>query len=121
MTAHEVRPWGTFLVLIDEPTHKVKTITVKAGHRLSLQSHKYRDERWIHVSGEGIVTLGFVEMPELTQRPFDEVQHAVFIPKRTIHRVEAGPHQDLIFIEVQVGTYFGEDDIIRYEDDYGRK
>ena len=115
----EARPWGSFEVLLDAPDCKVKRIVVKAGKRLSLQRHEKRSEVWTCVSGEGIVTK---------QPPHGAMENYGFavgdvekIPVNTIHRVEASPYQDLVFIEVQTGTYFGEDDIERFEDDYGRE
>jgi mannose-6-phosphate isomerase-like protein (cupin superfamily) len=108
-----IKPWGNYIVLADQPNHKVKRITVSPGERLSLQEHKRRSEYWIVVSGEGIVTCG-----DHKQRV--TAGDVSFIPLSTPHRVEATGSKPLIFVEVQLGTYFGEDDIIRLEDDYGR-
>jgi mannose-6-phosphate isomerase-like protein (cupin superfamily) len=108
-----LRPWGYFVVLEDKDTHKVKRIVVHAGQRLSYQSHEKRMENWIFTEGEGIVTI-------------DDVEHHVMakstikIPTRAKHRVTNKSESDLVFIEVQTGEYFGEDDITRYSDDYGR-
>ena len=109
----EERPWGSFENLLDEDYCKVKRIIVKPGQRLSYQYHYKRDECWVIVQGAATVTLDdkihtFIEG--------DVVQ----IEYGTKHRVENKSEQDLIFIETQTGTYFGEDDIVRLEDDYGR-
>jgi mannose-6-phosphate isomerase len=113
----DIRPWGTYQVLVDAPTHKVKTITVKAGKRLSLQRHKHRSETWICVQGQGLVTKG-QDMNDLVDDVL-EVGDDVHIPATWIHRIAAGP-DGVTFIEVQTGTYFGEDDIERFQDDFGR-
>ena len=110
---HEMRPWGEFFVLSDEPTHKVKRLVVRPGQRLSYQSHKQRSEHWFVVSGIASVTLDGTINTVLPGQAID-------IPCGTAHRVENGGPEDLVFIEVQHGTYFGEDDITRYDDDYGR-
>jgi len=109
----EVRPWGEYTVLLDAPNTKVKRIIVKAGERLSLQRHQKREEHWIVVSGQGEVTLGLTRKQLF---PGDRV----YIPKGVKHRIQAIRSMDLTFIEVQLGTYFGEDDIERFEDDFGR-
>jgi len=114
----EQRPWGEFTVLLDAPDCKVKRITVKAGHQLSLQRHKYRQENWQCISGNGIITLGF-DQQHLKMFSFVPVMNTC-IPMGYLHRVCAGENQDLVFIEVQTGSYFGEDDIERFEDDYDR-
>ncbi|MFC2171819.1 phosphomannose isomerase type II C-terminal cupin domain [Acidobacteriota bacterium] len=108
------RPWGYYRVLADEPEHKVKRIVVYPGRRLSLQRHRYRQEHWYVVEGTALVTRN----KELIRVKDGE---AVDIPRRAWHRVKnPGRKKDLVFIEVQTGTYFGEDDIERKEDDYGR-
>ena len=114
---HEERPWGSFTTLVDEPNHKVKTITVKAGQQLSLQSHKQRHEYWTIVSGMGLFITGY--SVEDLEHEIVRAGDCVDIPPGEIHRIKAGG-EDLTFIEVQLGTYFGEDDITRYEDDFGR-
>jgi mannose-6-phosphate isomerase len=113
-----IRPWGHFQVLADELTHKVKSITVEAGKRLSLQRHGKRSEYWVCVSGQGKVTLGDT-LDNLKTFGFG-LGGYIYIPIHFIHRVEADTDRDLTFIEVQQGFYFGEDDIERFEDDYGR-
>lgn len=108
-----VRPWGRYEVLLDADDHKVKEITVLPGKRLSLQRHQRRSEHWHVVSGNAVVTRG---EEELTLGPGDSVD----IPKQALHRIMNPGAEQLVFIEVQHGDYFGEDDIERFEDDYGR-
>ncbi len=114
----EVRPWGNFEVLRDTSDFKSKTITVDAGAQLSLQSHTQRAEHWIIVRGQGEVVLNEEVIPVAAG------SH-VFIPIGAKHRMRnTAPKdsgKDLIFVEIQLGTYFGEDDITRYEDSYGRR
>jgi mannose-6-phosphate isomerase-like protein (cupin superfamily) len=107
------RPWGYYTVLADEADHKVKRIVVYPGQRLSLQKHKQRAEHWFVLSGEGIVTL---DGNRLNKKGGESVE----ILRGSVHRIENQSTADLIFIEVQTGDYFGEDDIERIEDDYGR-
>ncbi|HNY66111.1 MAG TPA: phosphomannose isomerase type II C-terminal cupin domain [Deltaproteobacteria bacterium] len=110
----EHRPWGSYEVLSDDcHDHKVKRITVLPGKRLSLQYHGRRREHWIIVSGDALVTVGH-DMLRLT------ATQAIDIPHGEAHRVENVGELDLVFIEVQQGDYFGEDDIVRIEDDFGR-
>lgn len=112
---HDIRPWGEYLVLEDKDTHKVKRIKVKPGGRLSYQYHHKRSEVWTILSGTGRITLnGKIE----DNKTGDVIQ----IPQGMKHRIEnPSIHEDCVFIEVQFGTYFGEDDIVRIEDDYNRK
>ena len=110
---YEERPWGNYQVLEDSPSHKVKRITVTPGHRLSYQRHQQRAEHWYVVSGQASVTLEDVEHTI-------DVGHAIDIPRGSAHRVANRTEDPLVVIEVQVGGYFGEDDIERIEDDYGR-
>ena len=109
----EARPWGSFTVLDDSTTHKVKTLTVNPNHRLSYQRHQQRAEHWFVVTGTATVTL---DDREHTVR---QGQH-VDIPLMAWHRIENRGTEDLVFVEVQHGAYFGEDDIERRSDDYGR-
>lgn len=110
---HDVRPWGEYFVLADEPTFKIKRITVQPGERLSLQLHRERSEHWFIVAGEGIVTLDGDDQTV-------NVGESVDIPAGTTHRVSNVGLVPLMFVEIQSGTYFGEDDIVRIDDDYGR-
>lgn len=110
----EHRPWGSFEVLSDDHSdHKVKRITVLPGKRLSLQFHERRREHWIIVTGDALVTVGD-DTVRLTST------QAIDIPHKAAHRIENIGPLELIFIEVQQGDYFGEDDIVRIEDDFGR-
>jgi len=107
------RPWGFYRVLADEQDHKVKRIVVYTGKRLSLQRHQHRKEHWYLLSGEALVTRG----DEKIQLRGGQ---AVDIPQGALHRIENQGTNPVVFIEVQSGTYFGEDDIERIEDDFGR-
>ena len=110
----DIRPWGNYLVLSNKPNHKVKRITVSPGSRLSLQKHEKRQEHWYFVSGQGEVTID-EKIIKVTSN------EAVDIPLTAVHRVaNTSSSEDLVFIEIQTGEYFGEDDIIRLEDDYNR-
>lgn len=108
------RPWGSFTILTDEQDHKIKRIIVKPGHRLSLQRHKHRCEHWLVISGTAHVTINEAFFPVA---PGESVE----IGRRDVHRVQNDDSVDMVFIEIQRGDYFGEDDIERLEDDYGRK
>ena len=107
------RPWGSYIVLDDQATFKVKRIEVLAGKRLSYQRHARRSEHWFMVHGTAIVTLDG-ERREVSSGD------AVDIPVGTDHRIENASDSLVVFVEVQHGDYFGEDDIVRLEDDYGR-
>lgn len=109
----EKRPWGSFFVIHDEHNYKLKRIEVQPGQRLSYQYHKKRSEVWTIVKGKAIVTLDG-EIKTLN------CGETILIPQGMKHRVENKNNELLVFIEVQVGTYFGEDDIVRIEDDYNR-
>ncbi len=107
------RPWGYYIVLADEPDHKVKRIVVNPGKRLSLQRHQKRAEHWYVIRGNAIVTLD-------QDKIHLEKGQAVDIPRGSVHRIENKGTEDMAFIEIQTGEYFGEDDIERLEDDFGR-
>ncbi len=109
----EERPWGKFEVLLDEDRYKVKRITVLPGKRLSLQSHKRRSEHWVIVQGKVIIVNND------TGKPYKAGDH-IYIPAGNKHRIENTGTEMAVFMEVQIGDYFGEDDIIRYEDDFNR-
>jgi mannose-6-phosphate isomerase-like protein (cupin superfamily) len=112
---YDERPWGNFTVLDDvKEDHKVKRIVVLPGSRLSYQTHKFRAEHWYIVSGVATVVLDG-ETFELT--PGESVDIAI----GAAHRCENHGEEPVVFIEVQRGTYFGEDDIVRLEDDFGRR
>jgi mannose-6-phosphate isomerase len=107
------RPWGYYRVLEEGRGHKVKRIVVYPGQRLSLQRHRRRDEHWFILQGKAAITLGTADLAIAEGQALDS-------PRGTLHRVlNAGP-EDLVFIEVQTGAYFGEDDVERMADDYGR-
>ena len=110
---HSHRPWGEYLVLDSQNDYKIKRIEVNPKARLSYQYHNYRSETWIIINGNGILTI---EGENKKIQRGDTVQ----IPKTLKHRVENTGKEKLVFIEVQTGTYFGEDDIVRIEDDYNR-
>lgn len=110
---HDIRPWGKYWVLEDSATHKVKRILVEPAGRLSMQYHKHRAEVWTIIEGNPIVTID------------DQIiscfaGQTVIIPLGAVHRIENPTSENVVFIEVQHGTYFGEDDIVRIEDDYKR-
>lgn len=107
------RPWGSYTVLEDAEDCKVKRLTVKPGGVLSLQRHQRRSEHWTVVDGTAKVRIGDEEM--LLQR-----NQSTYIPMNTLHRLENPTERDLHLIETQCGDYFGEDDIERLEDVYGR-
>jgi mannose-6-phosphate isomerase-like protein (cupin superfamily) len=107
------RPWGYFEVLADQPDHKVKRITVFPGGELSLQKHQRRSEHWQILTGEAVVTLEKKQIPLKAGESID-------IPKAAKHRIANTGQHHLVFIEIQRGDYFGEDDLERFEDKYGR-
>ncbi|BCB28729.1 phosphomannose isomerase/mannose-1-phosphate guanylyl transferase [Sulfurimicrobium lacus] len=107
------RPWGTYTVLEDGPRFKIKRIVVKPGAALSLQMHHHRSEHWVVVSGMARVVNGGQEI-------FVNTNESTFIPAGHKHRLENPGILDLVMIEVQSGEYLGEDDIVRFEDVYGR-
>tara|TARA_Y100001938_G_C8069398_1_gene422210 strand:+ start:57 stop:401 length:345 start_codon:yes stop_codon:yes gene_type:complete len=109
----ESRPWGTFENLLDEPECKVKKIIISPGHRPSYQYHYKRSEHWVIISGTASITID-------GQEEIHGAGQHIFIPKEAKHRIQNVGKEELVFIEVQCGTYFGEDDIVRVEDDYKR-
>ena len=107
------RPWGSYTVLEDADDCKVKRLVVKPGHVLSLQKHHRRSEHWTVVTGTAKVRVGDNEF-------LLEANQSTYIPIDTLHRLENPTDEDIHLIEVQCGDYFGEDDIVRLEDRYGR-
>jgi mannose-1-phosphate guanylyltransferase len=107
------RPWGTYTVLEDGSRFKIKRIVVRPGATLSLQMHHHRSEHWIVVSGMARVVNGDQEM-------FVNTNESTYIPAGHKHRLENPGMLDLVMIEVQCGDYLGEDDIVRFQDSYGR-
>ena len=110
----EERPWGRFYVLHDQPTYKLKRIEVDPGGRLSYQYHNKRSEAWTIVKGIGTITL------DGRIKDYNEGE-TILIRRGAKHRIENKTNEMIVFIEVQTGSYFGEDDIVRIEDDYNRK
>ena len=107
------RPWGTYEVLLDDDDCKVKRITVKPGENPSYQYHYKRAEDWTVISGQGEVLLDddkFIVTPG----------QSIHVPALSKHTIKNCGEDDLVFIEIQTGSYFGEDDIVRLEDKYGR-
>ena len=109
----EERPWGRFYVLHDERFYKLKRIEVDPKGRLSYQYHLKRSEAWTIVEGTGTITLDGVVNEYVTGE-------TIIIPQGVKHRIENKGIKKVVFIEVQTGSYFGEDDIVRLEDDYNR-
>ena len=107
------RPWGKYEVLQESDTHKVKCIWVDPGKRLSYQRHAKRAEHWFIVLGTGQITING-EIQSVV--PGSTVDFGIGV----LHRIENTGSEQIIFVEVQTGTYFGEDDIERIEDDFGR-
>jgi len=107
------RPWGSYSILEDAEDCKVKRLVVKPGQVLSLQLHHRRAEHWTVVQGTAKIRLGEKEF-------LLNANESAYIPVETLHRLENPGAEDVHLIEVQTGSYFGEDDIVRYEDIYGR-
>jgi mannose-6-phosphate isomerase len=110
---HANRPWGSYATLTEGDGFKVKTIEVLPAQRLSYQRHSRRSEHWFVVAGQGAVTL---DGRKIVVRSGD----AVDVPCGMAHRIQNTGSVPLVFVEVQHGDYFGEDDIVRLDDDYGR-
>ena len=113
VNATELRPWGSFTILEEGPGYKIKRIEVNPTHRLSLQMHHHRSEHWIVISGIAKVTCNSEERMLSTNE-------STYVPRFTSHRLENPGKVPLILIEVQNGEYLGEDDIVRFDDDYAR-
>tara|TARA_Y100001935_G_scaffold221298_1_gene195452 strand:- start:269 stop:625 length:357 start_codon:yes stop_codon:yes gene_type:complete len=107
------RPWGRYFIIEDNMNYKIKRIEVNPKSRLSYQYHMQRSESWTIIKGQGIVTLDGVEYKV-------SAGESIKINKEAKHRMQNPSDTILVFIEVQTGTYFGEDDIVRIEDDYNR-
>jgi len=110
---YDERPWGSYQVLLDLPYCKVKHITVKPGQRLSYQKHQFRYERWTVIKGQATVVLN-------GSNKYLEKGQSIEIPLGAAHRLANITSDILEIVEVQMGSYFGEEDIIRLQDDYGR-
>ncbi|MDA9891493.1 cupin domain-containing protein, partial [Planktomarina temperata] len=109
----DYRPWGWYESIAQGPRFQVKRIVVNSGAALSLQSHNHRSEHWVVVEGTAKITVND-EVQTLTEN------QSVYIPLGAVHRMENPGKLPLTLIEVQTGSYFGEDDIIRYDDVYAR-
>ena len=107
------RPWGTYKTIEMQSGFQAKMITVNVGGQLSLQSHEHRAEHWVVVAGEATITVND------SVKTYPVGEH-VYIPKQAKHRLENHSNKPVVIIEVQVGDYLGEDDIVRYDDIYGR-
>jgi len=107
------RPWGSYQTLALEDGYQVKSITVNPAGRLSLQKHTHRAEHWLVVKGSPTITVG-------NETKTYQVGEKIFIDKEVLHRAENLTLEPATFIEVQLGSYLGEDDIVRVEDIYGR-
>jgi mannose-6-phosphate isomerase len=111
---YEERPWGSFTILDEGDNYKVKRLEILPGKRLSYQRHSRRSEHWFVVRGTAKVTLNDSEILVPTGEALD-------IPVGAAHRIENSPENELlVLIETQTGDYFGEDDIERLDDDFGR-
>ncbi|WP_287130219.1 phosphomannose isomerase type II C-terminal cupin domain [Candidatus Cyanaurora vandensis] len=107
------RPWGNYYVLFDSERYKIKRIVVNQAQRLSYQMHYHRSEHWVITAGTARVTLNEREV-------LLSEGESIFVPCCTRHRLENPGNVPLVVIEVQCGEYLGEDDIIRFSDDYAR-
>lgn len=113
VTDESNRPWGNYTVISNTPYYKLKRITIDPGHQISYQYHNKRSEVWTIVKGSGEVIVDGEMKPV-------NYGDCIVINKKSKHRIKNNSDSVLEFIEVQTGTYFGEDDIIRIEDDYNR-
>ncbi|ABW30688.1 cupin domain-containing protein [Acaryochloris marina] len=113
VAATELRPWGSFTILEEGQGYKIKRIEVKPGHRLSLQMHHHRSEHWIVIAGIAKVVRGEEDL-------MLSANESTYVPRFTQHRLENPGMVPLVLIEVQNGEYLGEDDIVRFDDDYAR-
>ena len=107
------RPWGSYTILEQGPRYKIKRVVVNQGEKLSLQTHSHRSEHWVVVKGTAKVTIGGEEI-------FVHENESAYVPKSTLHRLENAGKIPVEIIEVQNGEYIEEDDIERFDDDYGR-
>ena len=110
----EVRPWGSWQVLDTGEGWKAKRIDVLPGQRLSYQTHEFRAEHWVVVSGTATC---IIEGETVIARPGE----FVVVPVGAAHRITNAHDEDLVIVEIQMGSYTGEDDIVRLQDDYGRE
>lgn len=106
------KPWGSYQVLYETDYCKVKILTVNPQSKLSYQSHKHRDEEWTVLKGNGRINLNGYDVPLSSSK--------IIIQRGDKHRLINDTDEELVVLEIQTGDYFGEDDIIRFNDDYGR-
>ena len=115
---YEKRPWGYYEVLCagnaeEGMAYQVKRLVIFPGKQFSLQTHEHREEYWVIAQGQGTIRIGNTMYPKT-------VGDQMYVPKRILHRAKNTGLEDLVIIETQIGTYLGEDDIKRFEDDFGR-
>ena len=108
------RPWGSYESIIEGNEYQVKRINFKKGASLSLQKHNHRTEHWVVVSGLALIEIN-------NEKKLLKENESTYIPLGIKHRLSNAGEEELIIIEVQSGSYLGEDDIIRFQDIYGRK
>jgi len=108
------RPWGSYRTIEQRQNYQIKHIKVYPGKRLSLQYHFKRDEHWTIIKGTSVTQLDDASI-EMT------VNESIFIPRKSKHRITNATDEIVEFIEIQIGEYLGEDDIVRLEDDFGRQ
>jgi len=109
-----VKPWGSYQTIYGDENTKVKIICITPNQRPSYQYHFKRTETWVIVQGEGTLTLD-------GDTSVVKKGDTVFVPKEAKHRIQNTGKENLVFVEVQLGEYFGEDDIVRVSDDYARE
>lgn len=107
------RPWGRYTVMDAGPGYQVKQIVVDPGKRLSLQWHQHRAEHWVVVQGTARITIG-------QETRLVKANESVFVPLKTPHRLENPGTEPVRIIEIQTGSYLGEDDVVRLADDFWR-
>ena len=107
------RPWGNYVSLVESDLWQVKRLEIKIGESISLQKHKYRSEHWVVVDGIADVEID-------NNKSTLNINESIFVPKGAKHRLSNKGDRNLVIIEIQIGDYLGEDDIIRYQDRYGR-
>ena len=107
------RPWGNYVPLVENDLWQVKRLEIKIGESISLQKHKYRSEHWVVVDGIADVEID-------NNKSTLNLNESIFVPKGAKHRLSNKGDKNLVIIEIQIGDYLGEDDIIRYQDRYGR-
>jgi mannose-6-phosphate isomerase-like protein (cupin superfamily) len=110
----EERPWGNYAILYTDESCQVKKLVIDPGKRISLQSHKFRAEHWFIVSGQGTAE---VDGKVIKVGPGASID----VPVGAKHRISSNEGYSLVFVEVQTGSSFAEEDIVRYDDDFGRK